>query len=1276
MTHKKSISLLLTLVMCLSFLPVNIAFSAKDEQTRKVYLHAQQGENTDNTVNVSRVEKDTTFNLYFAIDDPNKDESGNDHRNSHYDLNGYTVKIYYDSEFLQFSKTDNTTENRPIDYTIPKQEFESPETDDYYTDDGHKAENVPTGQGYYIHKHGSGKDDVTGLSYAYITVFFSGKYLDDSKDDEGHWYNLCALPLKALKTGSTEVHIDVASSDPYTLKLYSKHTNAEDFQPTFSVTAENGGYHTIVIEDQLKPEPPKASVVSGKYTKPFEVELISDPECDIFYYDNAQQKYVKYEKPILVARTTEIKCYAEKGPEGDRIKSNIVSYEYRIVPEKPILYIDNAGIKEKIDNIHEEDKEFKVYASNEEPYNETLPADTYIYYTFSNISSDDFKKDGQNPYSEWVRLEPLEGISKLIKEDTVMRLITVKNGSEIIEISDVAKYYLGIKDNDEEILGQPLPPVFAPIAAQFITRGVVSVYCSETIGDNTDRYELLYTTDGTDPITNGKVADLKTDRVNITVEDYMIISAVVRLDGKIYSDVVTYDYEVVQNKPAAPITTLTPVYHTHKEGEGVFTGFIPTSSDDIKIYYTISENGKVAPEPDPNDTKNTKAYEKGTVFELKGETVIKAIAVNTVYGTVSDMGVFRFVITPEEPFVSYADKPSGKYEGDSLEVKLEAINNAEKIKYSTDGGETWTEYDGTPIKITEDTELLVKPENASGEGEIVTYNYELIPYAPVITLPSGRYSNTKKHYTEIQYDSRVTDEQKANYVIKYRFNTDDEDGIYIGEREIKGTSSILAYVEDINTGKKSKAVISYYIIEPAIANGDVYIDEPYDVIAGETKYISKSQLGTEEYNKGIKLLTQREDATIRYRYTYILDDGTAISANYADYAKVPILTNSSMSKLTVYAYLVDENRTEISPVYTFSYEFADLEIPVPTPDEGEVTKGESVTFKTHYAGKKEYIIYYTTNGDDPTNRKNNPSVYSEGIIIDESTTLKAVYYKACGECAECDAEKFHDCVDGIYGSVGSFRYTVPKVEYVGGVGGSSGGGGGGSGNKVVVNAKEYTKDIFGNEHPTHVSYINGYPDGSVKPDGEITREEITAILYRINSKVYDKPFSVTGEVFPDVLSTRWSVKEIEYMAENEVVLGYPDGEFKPSRNLTRAEFAALIYRFCELSETKKGNTFFDVSKEHWAYDEIQALSETGLIQGYEDESFRPEKNITRAEVMTVINKILGRNPLESYVKSLGFNPYNDLYEDKWYYVTVLEATIPHNYDLNKQKFEYKWEDWK
>ena len=165
-------------------------------------------------------------------------------------------------------------------------------------------------------------------------------------------------------------------------------------------------------------------------------------------------------------------------------------------------------------------------------------------------------------------------------------------------------------------------------------------------------------------------------------------------------------------------------------------------------------------------------------------------------------------------------------------------------------------------------------------------------------------------------------------------------------------------------------------------------------------------------------------------------------------------------------------------------------------------------------------------------------------------------------------------------------------------------------------------------------------------------------------------------MFPDVDAERWSAHDIEYMSEKGVVEGYPDGKFKPSGNLTRAEFAALISRFAKLEKSDAENPFLDLDNSHWAYEDILSLNGSGLMQGYEDSTYRAENAITRAEVMTVINKILGRNPSEEYVKSLDFNPFNDLDKDKWHYVAVLEATITHNYYLDNDGLEIKWEDCK
>lgn len=393
------------------------------------------------------------------------------------------------------------------------------------------------------------------------------------------------------------------------------------------------------------------------------------------------------------------------------------------------------------------------------------------------------------------------------------------------------------------------------------------------------------------------------------------------------------------------------------------------------------------------------------------------------------------------------------------------------------------------------------------------------------------------------------------------------------------------------------------------------------------------------------------------------------------YDNMPIMVNKAMTGITITAWLTDKNGTEITgSKETFVIEFVHLKVPQTSlgSDKTEYTSGTKYTIINDYPADNSILLYYTTDGTEPQTSDTRKQYAGEELSITGAVTVKMVYFSACGKCVKCKDDKKAECLNGVYGKVGTYRYTVPTIIHTGG----GGGGGGSSGNRVVDNTRKYTKDIFGNEHPTHIGYINGYPDGSVQPNGKITREEMAAILYRIKNKQYDEPFSVQGDVFPDVDLNRWSVADIEYMAKYNVIEGYPDGEFKPSRNLSRAEFAALIRRFAGLEQSDAENIFPDLTDNHWAYEDIMALYGAGMLSGYEDGTIRPENEITRAEVMKVVNLLLGRNPSEPYVKSLDYNPFNDLETDKWYYVIVLEATITHNYYLDDKGVEIKWEDCK
>lgn len=1108
------------------------------------------------------------------------------------------------------------------------------------------------------------------------------------------------------------------------------------------ITNKLGKYsEPAVYYFSIKPLAPTADKPSKEYTEKIDVRLSCATEGATIYYtiDGSDPKTngIEYTGiPITLAKDTTLRAISFYDGEW----SDKVSYYYLF------SFYDDYGVDA-----------FYPSGVYEGSVNVTLtpnnPDYTVMYHT----------GDGQwEKYTDVLELE----------EDTNITAKAVEFEADGTTIkSEGAEYVFTYKI-------KPLPPEFAPESTQFTNANKITIYTPESTESNTDNYDLYYTIDGSDPTTSATRihANEASDSAVIDITKYTVVTAAVLKNGESWSSVVKHSYDIVTLKPVKPLTTLLPGYYIHEiGGEGFETQFMPVPQG-TQIYYTISYDGGLCPDPVPN-TSGTYLYDGTAFIDIKGNTVIKAVAVN-VFGVKSDVGIFSYTITPQAPkaapsatinevklpvvpvdavkgstvnykigsfeneFVNtdderfyidtetgmayrdeecteqlgylntgvnsgsvtleissildgvesdtnrytyaissnpvlsppYADKETGTYEerkidddNNILKVMLYSLNSGGKIQYRIDNEGEWKDYDNNGLLFKEDTILQLRYAKNGNYSSVVSYVYNFVPLAPIIELPSGTYLESDGKTTTIGYDDNIPTDK--NYSIWYRQNGDNKDFRYTGqERAITHTMSFKAYVLNEKTGRVSKNTIHYYIIESGgAASGSVYIAYPYDA-----DRISAHLLGTGDYAEGIKLLSQNKTADIHYYYTYTKkSDGQTITTNTTVYDVTrPIIPTALMDDITIYAWLEDEDGKIEGSDGTFKIDFVHLDIPTTSLEASgkvEFSKGTKYTLKD-YPTDENVILYYTLDGSDPTISDNaNRKAYSgEELILNSATTVKAVYFSACGKCK--DITEIANCHDGVYGQIGTYKYTIPTTINTGG-----GGGGGGS---TIDKTRKYTKDIFGNEHPTHIGYINGYPDGSVQPEDDITREEITSILYRITNHQYEKPFVATGDAFPDVKVGRWSAHDIEYMADKGIVYGYPDGEFKPSRNLSRAEFAALIFRFAGIEEANIKNPFTDSDESHWAYDEILALTHSGLIEGYPDKTYKPENNITRAEVMTVINKLLGRKPLESYVKSLEFNPYNDLYEDTWYYVTVLEATITHNYWLDNKGYEYKWEDWK
>ncbi|WP_312814551.1 S-layer homology domain-containing protein, partial [Sedimentibacter sp.] len=192
----------------------------------------------------------------------------------------------------------------------------------------------------------------------------------------------------------------------------------------------------------------------------------------------------------------------------------------------------------------------------------------------------------------------------------------------------------------------------------------------------------------------------------------------------------------------------------------------------------------------------------------------------------------------------------------------------------------------------------------------------------------------------------------------------------------------------------------------------------------------------------------------------------------------------------------------------------------------------------------------------------------------------------------------------------------------------------------------------------HFAYVIGYPDGEVKPMGKITREEVAMIFYRLLTDDSRDEWLSDVNPFTDLSGHDWSNRAISTLYNAGIIKGYPNGTFKPSDPISRAEFATIAAKFDEL-ELQDTTKFTDIFG-HWAEKYITSSEIKGWVKGYPDLTFKPEQDITRAEAMTLINNVLERAvPAENIHPDAIFWP--DMTSDDWYYEAVMEATNSHDY---------------
>ena len=260
--------------------------------------------------------------------------------------------------------------------------------------------------------------------------------------------------------------------------------------------------------------------------------------------------------------------------------------------------------------------------------------------------------------------------------------------------------------------------------------------------------------------------------------------------------------------------------------------------------------------------------------------------------------------------------------------------------------------------------------------------------------------------------------------------------------------------------------------------------------------------------------------------------------------------------------------------------------------------------------------------------------------------------------------------DGVRGIPENFQ--KPTVSYT--VSGGNSGGNNGGNSKPSLNTKDHYGYIIG--YP--VDYYTGQPTTDqtkkpVRPEGKITRAEVATIYFRMLTDESRTKFWSQSNAYSDVKAGDWFNNAVSTLSNAGIIAGYEDGSFRPNGYITRAEFATIAARFFDV--TYNGKDLFPDISGHWAKDYINQAANKGFVNGYEDGTFKPDRNITRAEAVTLVNRTLDRHPDKNhFTKDMLVWPDN-MDQTKWYYADMQEATNSHTYQMKENSDKTKYENW-
>lgn len=665
---------------------------------------------------------------------------------------------------------------------------------------------------------------------------------------------------------------------------------------------------------------------------------------------------------------------------------------------------------------------------------------------------------------------------------------------------------------------------------------------------------------------------------------------------------------------------------------------------------------------------------------------------------VSKSGTMTLSITAKEGLTVSGKDYSGKYDGASHGEAATANVEGATIEYSTDGGNTWTTNVPTVTNVSDSTTVNVRATKTGYAPAEATYTLTVNPRSVTLTGESATRTYTGQEieltgieqsglldghtFSGVSYSAKGTNASATPYPGEFS-NMDklvikDADGNDVTKNykpEYALGALTINPIGTVTVTIKGKTVTGVYC-------GADYIAEGYDVEISDPKYtkddftfsgnsqVYRTDVGTTYMGLKAEQFENKNSNFDRVEFV-IEEDG------YVEVTKRPLYLRADTPNPITYdgaehvrtlcvvvakgEYLEIANGQMLENVLTmyrvsgtnvgiYKGEFLQLAKIVDRDDPSkDVTVNYDIKYETGTlqitkmpititAGSAEgaYILGPITSNEWKATATAEGDTVSSVKLTGAQTTL--------GESPNVASDAV------IKNAKGEDVTANYKITYVDG---------------VLKAIEVLNKEI-------HFNYVIGYTDGTIRPNNDISRAEVATIFFRLLTDEAREQYTTTAGNFTDVKAGMWCNRAIATLTNMGIIKGYTDGSFQPNKSITRAELATIIARFAKLDVNTK--TFSDING-HWAQKNIELAAGNGWINGYEDGTFRPNNNITRAETFAMINRVLDRQTesVSDLLPTSEMNMWSDnLNENAWYYKDVQEATNYHKCDRVGDSVYEKW----